>query len=378
MNKLLLSLIFIFLAINFAFTVSAAADVAYIIQASQNEKPVFTQSMNELGLSYDIVFSNTISSVNFSNYKIILLNDEYFTNYAQIPVNNFPAVLVNGRHMDKWGWTKSISSASQSIKMKINLNNTHPLGIGLPSNFEIYTTKDADIYYLSGSNVYNGIQKIASPTFDSSGVVVGAVKAGTVLTKAGKPNTNVNADTVFFGIYESNVWTANTKQLFKNSLLFALGDEDFSLQLNEGTNLVSIPLLTTLSVSQLKAENPSITSVKEYVNGQLVEATQIKNDKAYFIFSNSQINIELSGPAPIGQRSVSLNDGMNLIGVTSLENIAFNTFPSNVVEVSRRLSDGKYDTATRYSFGWYNEFPLVPGEGYWIKSQGGSVWNYSP
>ncbi|MAG38202.1 hypothetical protein CMI45_02355 [Candidatus Pacearchaeota archaeon] len=361
--------------------IASAADVAYIIQVSQNEKPEFTDAMNDIGLTYDLIFASDVGSVDFDDYKLILLNDENFPNWAEIPVNEVPAVLVNGRHMDEWGWTKSISSGSQSIPMHINLTGAHPVGSGLPDDVVIYTTEDADIYYLDNINVFDGIEKVASPGFDSSGIVIGTVAAGSVLTKSGKPDTNVNANTVFFGIYESDFWTADTEQLFKNSLLFTLEDEDFPVSLEEGQNLISLPILGSIDAEDFIDDNPGVVSVKEFVNGELVDATTIENDKAYFIEvdeGTGGVDVIFTGPGPLGERNVALDDGMNLVGVTSLSDIDLDTLPANIKEVSRRGANGVYDIATRYSNGWFNEFPLEPGRGYWFKLNGGAVWSYSP
>lgn len=380
MNKLFLSIIFGVLFISLIGTASAAADVAYIIQASQNTKQEFIDSMTELSLTYDIVFANQVSTTNFNDYELILLNDEFFPNWAQIPVNEFPAVLVNGRHMDGWGWTRRISSASQSNPMSVNLNNTEIKG-SLADKIKIYTQSDADIYYLDSNDAYSGLTQVASPTFDSKDYVVAYAKEGTVLTRTGKPNTNVNANTVFFGIYESQFWTPESKQLFKNSLLFTLGDSDFTFETQEGTNLISSPVIISQSTSQFLADNPSITSVKTFStsSGELEDATTITNGVGYFITSSSPTSITFTGPAPRSTQSLSLEDGMNLVGITSLNNIDLDTLPSNVIEVSRSLSGQEnYDTATRYSNGWFNPFDLEPGKGYWFKLQGGTVWNYSP
>ena len=69
---------------------------------------------------------------------------------------------------------------------------------------------------------------------------------------------------------------------------------------------------------------------------------------------------------------------MNLVGITSSSDLDFSSLPSQVIEVAKRNTDGSYDIAVRYLFGWNNDFNLEPGEGYWFKTTGGATWTYNP
>ena len=69
---------------------------------------------------------------------------------------------------------------------------------------------------------------------------------------------------------------------------------------------------------------------------------------------------------------------MNLVGISSTKNILLSSLPSQVIEVSKRNSDGSYQVATKYFGTWFNTFELEPGKGYWFKLNSDASWSYSP
>lgn len=373
MKKLIFFSVGILLMINLV----SAADVAYIVVNDYSVKSEFTDALNRLSLTYDIVKSNEVSSYDFGNCRLILLNDDYFTNWNEIPVNEVSALIVNGRNIVNWGWTKRITVMSQDEPISINLNTTHEIRGDLPFNVPAYTSISPDIYYLDGGDAYNGLEIIASNTYDSEDAIIAVAHKGTNLTR-GSLVTEINANGVFFGIKETDYWTDEARQLFDNSLMWLYGEDTFHFNIKEGNNLISFPLIIDYTSAQLKNENPEIISIKEDYNNNFLEATNIQNNKGYFVESSDDFILTIEGSKPRESQTIQLYEGMNLVGITSLSNINLNSLPGEVIEVSKRGNDGTYEIATKYFFGWWNGFELEPGEGYWFKLNADTVWEYNP
>lgn len=374
MNKLLLLVIGLVILANLA----SAADVAYVVPSKFAVNNEFIKVLDELQLTRDIILSSNVSNVDFSKYRFILIDDEYFSNAAQIPVNQYPALLVNGRNMAEWGWASAVSKSKSNSPFHINITNTeHDVAGNMKGDIKVYTSKTPILYSLNKYNRYNGIETIASTLYNSEDVVVGIVKAGTTLTKQGNKPTYVNANSVFFGIPETSYWTPETKQLFKNSISWLLnGETYFNIELKEGDNLISLPLI--LGNGNTAEIFPATASVKKYESGKIISTTSVANNQGYFVKSLNKNTLRIDGKKITGIQNIRLSKGMNLVGVNSLSNINFRTLPTSVSEVSRRKPDGSYEIATRYGNLWQNEFELEPGKGYWIKSEQEAIWSYNP
>jgi len=353
----------------------AATDVIYLVSSQSKVNPIFTDALDDLGLSYEVSLSGEANTTDFSLYDMILLNNEYFSNSEDIPVNDYPALMVNGKNLEEWGWVTYISKSKQNSPFSATIiEENHTITNGFSGDVPVYNDKDANLYSLDNYYIFDGIQILVSMVQDQRDAVIGIAEAGTTLTKAGEPDTIINGNSVFFGIAETQYWTNETEQLFKNSILWLLERNTYNVTLDSGINLISSPLVGSNSVAELMLDNPQIISIKEYNGSDIVDATTIVNGKGYFIESSSGFTLVLEGEDPTTE-SITLNDGMNLVGVTSFSNINFSTLPIEVIEVSKKVN-GNYETATRYSGGWYNEFELEPEKGYWFKLDGGAVWSY--
>lgn len=383
MKKLIPIILGALLLINFV----AATDVAYIVGSPFTENSQFISVLNELNLTYTKILAQNAKNTNFSDYRLILLNNEIFYNTAEIPINKYPSVMVDGDNMKDWGWTLKVSKSRKSIPFHFNLTDlSNPIVKGISNkDVQIYTSKDADIYYFGETNKFDGLITVASTPENSEDVVIAAAEAGSVLTKEDPIThvmyrTNVSANSVFFGAVTSSKWTNETRTMFKNSILWAIGERSFSTEVKIGNNLVSFPIiLRSNSVSDLKAQNPAINSIKGF-DENFFETSTVYNNKGYFINSSQDSIITVSGYVPTQTQNVQLINGMNLIGLTSLSSKTFAqvNLPSSVIEVSKRGDNGEYIIATKYGGIWFNEFELEPGMGYWFKTNAATNWSYNP
>jgi len=371
-------LIFLFIGIlllNFA----SATDIAYIVTNANQANSKFISVLDELDLSYSLILSSNAKNTNFSEYKMILLNNENFPNPQEIPINKYPAMIVNGGHLKTWGWAKLPSTAGSSNPFFINIKNkNYNITDNLPDNFQAYNSYKPTLDYIQEKYLYDGIQTIASVDSLPANTVIGLIEGGTTLTSKGVSKTKVNANSIFFGIYDTKYWTNATKQLFMNSLLWVAGENSFDMEIKQGQNLVSFPLIINFNLSKILSENPEIISIKEYNNG-FVEVTQVANSKGYFIDASSNFTLTITGAEPKQAQSVLLNQGMNLIGINSLSNMSLSALPGEIIEVAKRDVVGNYDVSTKYNNSWFNSFKLEPGKGYWFKTEIGEVtWDYNP
>tara|TARA_Y100000310_G_scaffold320319_1_gene376656 strand:+ start:2488 stop:3618 length:1131 start_codon:yes stop_codon:yes gene_type:complete len=376
MRKLIIFVLAGVFLINLASAVNY--DVAYIV--TNEPESEFIDAMEDLELSYDIIHYQEINSLNFNfdNYKIILLNNDYFVNWNKIPINDKPALIASSYHLDKWGWAVRSTIIANTPFIHVNLNTEHEISGDLPLDFQVYESSWKEIYVLDKRDIYNGFEIVGKSVYDEDDVVVGAIREGTTLTKDGYSDTIVNANSVWFGITKSGYWGDESEQLFKNSLLWLYEEDTLDINLKEGHNLISIPLiLSSNDINDILINNPEIISVKEYV-GTITETSTIENNKGYFLESISDSTLTLEGRNPSSQQTVDLVEGMNLVGITSLDNISLTKLPSEVIEVARRNEDGSYDIATKYGIFWFNSFELEPGKGYWFKLNDDVIWSYNP
>jgi hypothetical protein len=370
-------LLFLF-GLSFIIAVESK-DVAYLVVAPGYEMSNIQETISALNMSYDIIYNSQIPSTNFSKYSVLVVNNDFFTNWQSIPVNDKPAVLVNGKHIDDWGWT-TISTKSSGYTSLL-LNNNHSITLAFNSSVPIYLSEGYDVYSIYSNYMFSGITPLARKNSPELDMVIALVQEDSILTKVGKPDTRVNAKTVFFGITEANYWTNESKQLFKNSIMWVYGDSSFSLSILSEANLISIPLvLSDNSINNFKFLHPEISSIKTYSSGNIIEASIFENNKGYFVFSNLSSEIDIQGQKPVGNQTISLNKGMNLVGFNILSNKSLSSLHTEIKEVSRRNRDGSYSIATKYSFGWYNPGNIIlePGKGYWMKSNSQLNWSYSP
>lgn len=369
-------ILFLLLIGVFLLSFVSAKDVIYIVTNAPEAS--FNQTMEDLGLSYDVVHNTDLYEVNFDNYRMILINNDHFVNWNLIPINQKPALVISSYHVADWGWSTGTSLISKNTPLHVKINTSNELAGDLPADIQVYNLSHPDYYYLDKMEIYQGFEFVASNPDDNKDAVVAAAKAGTTLVHD-QLSTQVNANSVYFGITETAYWTNETKELFRNCLMWIAGIEevDFNINLRAGENLVSFPLnLNSNQVNDILQNNPEIVSVKEY-DEIIKPASSVEPNKGYFLKSNFATTLTVRGIEPRNEQSVDLDWGMNLVGIGGLNNLALSTLPSAVIEVARRNADGSYTIARRYGGSWLNDFELEPGRGYWFKTNAGVTWDYT-
>jgi len=207
---------FLFFVFAFMFLVVLvqgvfAEDIGYVVKNTGNPDSNFISVINELGYSYSLIDDSDISRTDFSEYKMILIGNERISN---VPVNEYKSLIANTNYYEEW--SNSIGSSGGNIPLHAyNLNNL--ITEGVPANFQVYTQCCSGgvaipIYYLTGrKNNCDKITVLSDSTSDSGKYVIA---------------TKDNPQRVFFGITKSNYWTGDSRELFKNSIKWLVGEDN--------------------------------------------------------------------------------------------------------------------------------------------------------
>lgn len=191
----------------------SAADVALVVKTSSNSNIV--SALSELGYSYDIVTESQIGSTDFSQYATILVQDD-LTNEASLPLATKNSLFINKDAVGiAWGSSWQAYSTSGSFAQIKQLASPFTDGFSL-GQFSAYTLSKTQYYAKRISSGGISIYGIAYPTGTSS-----------QLYPAVAYSSNGNVRSVFFGLTEINSWTSQTKNLFKNSLMWVRLGVDF-------------------------------------------------------------------------------------------------------------------------------------------------------
>lgn len=210
---LVISFVLLVLSINIA-SVSATSDVAYIYKRSYKIDNNFVSVFNELGLEVDKISETTLSTVNFSKYKLIFVGDEIYKYANKIPVMDYPSVISNYDQGDIFGLTDEdgVNKLGASFPLNVMLMNQ--------TLNQVYTkAKDGSLaivyFYLRDQNKAPGMTSVAriySPnTLDRKPGDAIAYASSEALMANG---INRKGKLCFYGIIKTKYWTPEARQLF--------------------------------------------------------------------------------------------------------------------------------------------------------------------
>ncbi len=234
-ETILFSLVFI-LFIGFCASVSAG-DVAYIYSKSFRIDDNIVNAIKNLGFTVDLIQENNIPS-NLNNYKFIFVGDESFRDEKKVPVNKYPAIVVNYYHATEWGLAdqEGVSLLAQNSPLSVRKD-----GRLIPAYTRAYASDGTALpyYYLDMEDKAPVLKDVAFTETTSSGskfgTVIATADAGSIMA-----NGKVQAGKLcFFGIVESDYWTTGSKNLFNECVGFVSSqcttDNECSNQVINGT-----------------------------------------------------------------------------------------------------------------------------------------------
>ncbi len=179
-----------------------ATDVAYIVRDNSKIEVNVINEIQTLGLSYDIIDDSDISTTNFSNYEMVLLGDG---NIKNAPVEEYKSLIMNPNYYSLW--SGSIGSSTSSAVF--NLENSITEGILV--EFNAYNVRSGQIYYLTAQKYSNSVTVKGDSASDRGKFVVAK---------------KISPRRIFWGITKSDLWSEESKELFKNAVHWILHGED--------------------------------------------------------------------------------------------------------------------------------------------------------
>jgi hypothetical protein len=219
-----------------------AKDIAYIARDSSHVDSSIVSLLDQGSYSYDIIYQNALDSTDFADYSIILVGDGLYSDYTKIPVNTKNSVILNTYYMDEWLWAKDgVSTKSSNVPSQVVVfDNSSSITNGISEYFTPYASSNEvivsyDLRYISKIQDAPGLVTIvADDTYflhlidmntPTNGAVVAVMNNGSLL----RDNQISKARGVFLGFSQTKLWTAQTKQIFYNSLDWAISGEDKDL-----------------------------------------------------------------------------------------------------------------------------------------------------
>ena len=208
--------IFVFLlSLNIVY----AVDIAYVVNDVDISNKV-TGVIDDLGLSYDLINDNEITSTDFSNFNIILVGNSVFTNVNSIPVNQHNSIVMNQRYVEEFNIADY--SRNENTRKTARIKTVHDVTRDISSPFNIYPTNK---YYsrlpLLPDRAY-GLTNLVSTDNSREYIIVGVIDKGKRLND----NSIAQNRLLFFGITDTGYWTSTSELIFSRSVLWALHGSD--------------------------------------------------------------------------------------------------------------------------------------------------------
>jgi len=205
----------LFSTISFASAVPQK-DVAYILEDGSPINGNIILSLNQLGLTYDIIRDSQIPATNFGNYYLMLISEDV-TNKGQLPFNSKHAIFFD-RKVAQLVWQGAEGSFTTNARQIKVVISSHKIFENVPvpptGIIDIYSGSGATVHYLSRKPSY--VTSLAIKTNENKPVIAYSVR-----TINGYPVRNI-----FFGLISPSDWNSNAQQVFKNSLSFLRADVD--------------------------------------------------------------------------------------------------------------------------------------------------------
>lgn len=202
-----------------------AEDIAYIVKDTSHPETNIISSITELGYTYNLIDDSEVSSIDFSNYEMILVWDSTLLNPGNIPIKTKKSLVGNTYYIDDWGIADYAGSQISTgyLSGRINPSIESSITENIPTPVQIYSSTNIELNYLPYANKRApSIQNLVSTNNYNQYPVVATINIDGELYGGG----NAGGRICFFGATKTEYWTLNTKKLFKNSIVWVILGED--------------------------------------------------------------------------------------------------------------------------------------------------------
>lgn len=218
------------------FTAAYSKEVALVVKNANSldysHEARIRGILQKMGFQVSLIDKNSVN-VDYSKYALIVIagrpGDASYagmldTFVAEIPVNNYPSIVIDSAYPDDFGWIEpgAIGTIFSFAPKYIRVDNAHPIFKG----YEIGDT--IRVHVVDGKSMLDievqrsALNPIASYQDSYGTSVISVADAGKTLFKGKQTQARV----VFFGITNSAYWTDEVVTLFENSVWWVLADFD--------------------------------------------------------------------------------------------------------------------------------------------------------
>jgi len=209
-----------------SFSFVAAADIAYVVRDVGGVDPYLIQEIEDNSFTAEIIYEAEVSSTNFDDYRMIIVGDQKLNDPTDIPVEDYRTMIFNSYNYyeksgdPQLGWSRDPGVKTSPTGLDVK-DASSSLVEGLPEDFYAYTKYDPNLKtsYLKGQKLI-GINIIVESGFGNA--VLATVDPGIVYLNG----VVAQEKSIYFGIIKPRYWTAESKQLFNNSINWLVIDED--------------------------------------------------------------------------------------------------------------------------------------------------------
>ncbi len=214
-----------------------ANEVALVVKNSNSLSFVHERAVKSAleNMGFDIVLIDQYTeNVDYSTFSAIViagrpgnvnLYERLDDFVVEIPVNDYPTVVIGTHFLDDWGWVTSgsTSTASSTRIHRIMINDDKN---SITSDYEVGEV--IPVHIVKGKSIFDvheinsKLKQLASLTSTDQATVIGVAEPNIELFD----NKITKARVVFFGITNPLYWTEEAEDLFKNSVWWVLADYD--------------------------------------------------------------------------------------------------------------------------------------------------------
>ena len=192
------------------------AEKAAVISADFDARDKsYENALKEMGFTVDRVNNAGLLKADFSNYSVLLISNDVFSNWNMLPINKYPSLIMGTRYLDEFYWASRTGTTYSSSYLPVYINYPDSfITQGLPLWTRVYNRTGQSYNYISSYRMAPGLNISASAYFDSSYAVVATVDERAIL----RDGAGSKAKGVFFGIHSIEYWTPETRTMFKRSV----------------------------------------------------------------------------------------------------------------------------------------------------------------